>query len=53
MINKAERNEPMEKIHVLWNLFALTGSIDAYLLYRDCLSDEQQQEHGEAGAESV
>ncbi|HHU32078.1 MAG: YqzL family protein [Zhaonellaceae bacterium] len=43
----------MEKIHVLWNLFAFTGSIDAYLLYKDCLCDEKNQELGEAGAEPI
>jgi hypothetical protein len=48
---KAERIEPMERIHVLWNLFAVTGNIDAYLLYKDCSWDEQGQELNQAGVE--
>ena len=35
-----------------YGIFAFTGSIDAYLLYKDCLCDENQ-ELGEAGAEPI
>jgi len=43
----------MEKIHVLWNLFAVTGNIDAYLLYRDCLNEREKQEISEVEAEPM
>jgi hypothetical protein len=36
----------MKKIHVMWNLFAITGNIHAYLLYKDwqCKDEEQVRE---------
>ena len=41
----------MEKICVLWNLFAVTGNIDAYLLYKDYICDKLDQELNQCGAE--
>lgn len=34
----------MKQSDIVWGLFAITGNIDAYLLYLDCIRRERTQD---------
>lgn len=34
----------MKDSHIMWKIFTLTGSIDAYLYYRDLLQEDEKKD---------